>query len=159
MQICESSITWIIFNLRLSIIYFFISRCDQQIWYGKQLMIYRYVWACLRHKLDTRGAVALKVCSLSQIFLPVTIIAGIGYNTLHAQIFLLRFAILIFRFPLLTVHILRYLGLKCCPPDIRWSSIELQGHASFIHHINWWLFVDCGYMIYSIFPTIHCVCW
>ena len=116
-------------------------------------------WGCLRHKLDTSGAVALKVCSLSQIFLPVTIIAGIGYNTLHAQIFLLRFAILIFRFPLLTVHILRYLGLKCCPPDIRWSSIELQGHASFIHHINWWLFVDCGYMIYSIFPTIHCVCW
>ena len=88
-------------------------------------------WGCLSHKLDARGAVALKVCSLSQIFPLVTLIAGIGYNTLHVHVFLLRFAIMIFRFPFLTVQcsyitLSRAEGLPKCPPDIRWSSIEYK---------------------------------
>ena len=115
-QMCETSITRIILPSTI-INNFFIGRCDQQISYGKQL-IFIFIdmyWGCLSHELDARGAVALKVCSSSQIFPLVTLIAGINYNTLHVHVFLLRFAIMIFRFPFLTVHILRYLGPKGCP--------------------------------------------
>ena len=98
-QMCETSITRIIFNLQLSIITFSSADVISKFHMANNWYYIDMYWGCLSHKLDARGAVALKVCSLSQIFPLVTLIAGIGYNTLHVHVFLLRFAIMIFRFP------------------------------------------------------------
>ena len=95
-QMCETSITRII--LPSIINNFFIGRCDQQISYGKQLILYRYVLRLPQPWTGRKGCGRAE--SLFILIFPlVTLTAEIGYNTLHVHVFLIRFAILIFRFP------------------------------------------------------------